>query len=522
MQPATATCEAWLRGSRMLSDPKTKTLSELAVILAGLRAEGKTIVHCHGVFDLMHIGHIRHFQMAKTYGDVLVVTVTPDRYVNKGPGRPVFTEQLRASSIAALGCVDYVAINEYPMAIETIQCLRPHVFVKGSEFRDNADITGAIPAERETVQSVGGRMAFTDDITFSSSNLLNRYLSVYPKELEAFLAGFSSRYGRDQVLGYLENASKLKVLLVGEAIIDEYTYCEVIGKSGKEPILAARHIRNERFAGGILAIANHVASIAGRVQMLTSLGAAESHEDFIREKLSPSVDPIFLYQENVPTIVKRRFLEQYPFQKLFEIYVMSPVDEDREHNQAVCEKLDELLPQFDIVIVADYGHGFLSPEAVALISDKARFLALNAQTNAENRGFNPISRYHRADFISTSENEIRLEVHSRVRDLHEIVREVSCKLKCGHVLVTRGKRGCMCYVDGEFQEIPAFTTNVVDRVGAGDAVFGIAALCAQQRAPIDILGFIACAVGAEAVTIVGNRTAIQRVPLVRQIEHLMK
>src|ERR1035437_10375449 len=110
----------------MLRDPKIKDLADLASLLTDCRSQGKTVVHCHGVFDLMHIGHIRHFQLAKSFGDILVVTVTPDRYVNKGPGRPVFPEQLRADAISALGCVDFVAINEWPMAIETIRILRPN------------------------------------------------------------------------------------------------------------------------------------------------------------------------------------------------------------------------------------------------------------------------------------------------------------------------------------------------------------------------------------------------------------
>lgn len=506
----------------MTPNSKIRDLRELATLVAEFRSQGQTVAHCHGVFDLMHIGHIRHFQGARGFADKLVVTITPDHYVNKGPGRPVFTQQLRAEAIAALDCVDYVAINEWPMAIETIKLLQPNIFVKGSEFRDGGDVTGAIPLERAAVQEAGGRMAFTNDITFSSSNLLNRYLAVYPKELEMYLAGFCGSHACGEVLDYLESAAKLKVLIVGEAIIDEYQYCEVIGKSGKEPILAARYIKNERFVGGSLAIANHVASIADNVTLLTSLGSVDPQEDFIRDKLSPNVHPHFLCRENTPTIVKRRFLEQYPFQKLFEVYVMAPVENDQKHNQALCDRLEHLLPEFDLVIVADYGHGLLCNEAVALLCEKAHFLALNAQMNAENRGFNPISRYKRADFISTSENEIRLEVHSRIRDLREIVCDVSHKLNCRQVMVTRGKQGCLCSVGGDFHEVPAFTSSVVDRVGAGDAVFGITAMCAQQNAPIDILGFIACAVGAEAVTIVGNRTAVQRVPLMRHIEHLMK
>ncbi len=127
---------------------KVKTLEELAEHLSSLRAEGKKIVLCHGVFDLLHIGHIRHFEQAKKLGDILVVTVTQDRYVNKGPHRPAFTEDLRAESIAALDCVDYVAINNWPTSVETIKLLKPDVYGKGSDYKDaRKDYTGKITDE---------------------------------------------------------------------------------------------------------------------------------------------------------------------------------------------------------------------------------------------------------------------------------------------------------------------------------------------------------------------------------------
>ena len=158
----------------MKGNPEVKNLEELAKLLSSSRAEGKKIVLCHGVFDLLHIGHIRHLEQAKRLGDILVVTVTPDKYVNKGPHRPAFPEDLRAETIAALDCVDYVVINKWPTAEETIQLLKPDIYVKGAEYRDaSRDYTRKIIEEEAAVKSIGGEIAFTDDITFSSSSLIN-------------------------------------------------------------------------------------------------------------------------------------------------------------------------------------------------------------------------------------------------------------------------------------------------------------------------------------------------------------
>ena len=142
-----------------------------------LKSNGKKIVHCHGCFDLLHIGHIKYFQAAREMGDVLVVTLSPDVYVDKGPGRPVFNQDLRADAIAALECVDYVAINKWPTAEETLRMLKPDIYVKGQEFEQLEDKTGKIQKEYEIVKEIGAEIRFTHEIVFSSTALINQHIN---------------------------------------------------------------------------------------------------------------------------------------------------------------------------------------------------------------------------------------------------------------------------------------------------------------------------------------------------------
>jgi cytidyltransferase-like protein len=509
----------------MAAHPKIKSLDELASILDDERAAGRSVVQCHGVFDLLHIGHIRHFAEAATLGDCLVVTITPDRHVNKGPGRPVFSEDLRAEAVASLDSVKYVAINCWPQATEAITRLRPRVYVKGSDYRDaEKDVTGGIALEEQAVRAVGGRIAFTDGITFSSSALLNRHMAARPAELSQYLDHFTARYGDgDVVRKYLDGAAALRVLVVGETIIDDYHYCETMGKSGKEPILAARYVSSERFAGGVLAVANHLSSFAGRVQLLTGLGAQDSHEEFVRERLDARVEPTFLTLPDAPTIVKRRYVETYPLQKLFEVYVMGERHGGNGHSEALCERLEALMPECDLVLVTDYGHGLLGPQELELLCAKAPFLAVNTQVNAANHGFNTVSKYKCADFVSVSENEIKLDARSTRRDLRDIVLERCEQMHCDRMIVTQGKQGSLCYSRDEgFVQVPALASHVVDRVGAGDAVFAITSLCAAQKAPMEVVGVIGNAVGAQAVMIVGNRTAVDRATVTKHLTALLR
>lgn len=156
---------------------KILKIEELAKVIQHLKSKGKKIVHCHGCFDLMHPGHIKYFQAAKKMGDILVVTVTPDIYVDKGVGRPVFDQNLRAESIAALECVDYVAVNKWPTAEEILRLLRPNIYVKGQEFKNFKDETGKIQKENKVVHEIGAETRFTHEIVFSSTKLLNKYFN---------------------------------------------------------------------------------------------------------------------------------------------------------------------------------------------------------------------------------------------------------------------------------------------------------------------------------------------------------
>jgi bifunctional ADP-heptose synthase (sugar kinase/adenylyltransferase) len=340
-------------------------------------------------------------------------------------------------------------------------------------------------------------------------------------EASQFLNSFRSRYTHGDVAAALAKARATSVLFLGETIIDEYQYCESMGKSGKEPVLAVRYVSDEKFAGGVLATANQSAAFCDRIGMVSLLGTKDSHEEFVREKLNPKIDASFLHIAGVRTIVKRRMVETYPFQKLFEVYFM-----DQEIPEAVSEalrgRLQAILPQYDAVVVTDYGHGMFTPEIIDLLCGSDRFLAINTQTNAANQGFNSPSKYRRADYLCLSEKELRLEVRNRTKDLRLIVAETAERMSCKQMMVTRGRSGSLCYhASAGFFNIPSFTTRIVDRIGAGDALLAVTSLCAAKDVPMEMTGFIGNAVGAQAVETVGNRNVVTPEVLAKQINEMM-
>jgi len=503
---------------------KIKKLEELSKIVKDLRNQNKKIVHCHGVFDLLHIGHIRYLEQASKMGDFLIVTLTPDKYVDKGPHRPAFTNSLRAEAIASLSCVDYVSINVWPTAEETIRLLQPDFYVKGSEFEKlGSDMTGKIVKEKEVAEEVGTKMAFVNDIVFSSTNLINSYFSKFPEEVQNYLKVFRSRYSIEDIAHVLDQMSDLKVLIIGDTIIDEYVYCNAIGKSSKDPTLALKYQSSDKFAGGVLAVANHVANFSKSVQLKTTIGDQDSHEHFIRSQIEPNVRLSLDIKKDSPTLIKKRYIDSYSLNKLIEIYVMDDSGLSIDQDNEVCLWLEKNIKNYDIVIVSDFGHGTISKNMRKILCDNANFLAVNTQANAGNRGFNTISKYHRANYMCIAEHELRLDTRDLTTEIRPLMFKIMGDLNCNKLMVTTGKKGCAaCENNLNFVQVPAFVHSVVDRVGAGDAFFSITSLAAYLKIPNELIAFIGNIIGSLSVEILGNKKSIDKLTVKKYITSMMK
>lgn len=503
---------------------KIKSVSALAKIIEVQKKKGKKIVQCHGVFDLVHLGHIRHFNLAKKEGEILVVTITKDKHVKRGPGRPIFNEHLRAEALASLAITDYVSIIDSATAIECIKTLKPDIYAKGSDYKaKEKDITGRIYDEEKAIKSVGGRIVFTNDITFSSSKLINDYLDAFPPRTVKYLKAIAKRYSIDYIRGELNSLKNLKTLVIGDAIIDQYHYCMPMGKSSKEHLVANRYISGESFAGGSLATANNIGSVCEKVDLLTVLGKKDSFESFIQNKLSSNIKPKFFYRADAGTIIKRRFVSRSTNRKLFEVCYMKDNDIVREEEHKILKHLKRTIKSYDLVVVSDFGHGLLTKRVIDFVCKNAKYLALNVQTNSANIGFNLVTKYPQADCVCVDEMELRFATHDKVGDLRTHVKKVYQDLKCKQIIATRGSLGSLSYSKNSgFHETPAFSYRVVDAIGAGDAFFAFIAPCFAKGLPQDLTSFIGNTVGSLAVQIICNREPVKFVDLVKFIARLLK
>lgn len=328
------------------SQAKILPYAEAPSILRELKEQGRTIVQCHGTFDLLHPGHFCHLEDARALGDVLVVTITGEKHVNKGPGRPFFGDELRCKSLAALEYVDYVVVIPFPAAVEAVECVKPDVYCKGLEYKNpEVDVTGNIHDDLTAVQKHGGRIEYVGSVVFSSTRILNNLFDAHSPSVKEFLSDLAERVTPDQFKGHVEGFSNLRCLVIGDIIFDRYTTVNVQGLTSKNRILSGRMLGEETHAGGALASFRHLHEFTSHVK-LVSLAGSESWVSGELDRYLTGEENQVLRIENFTTIVKQRFVEPitegYEMSKLFSVNL---IDEAPPSSEVEAQLIQHILPR---------------------------------------------------------------------------------------------------------------------------------------------------------------------------------
>jgi len=464
---------------------KVLTIEQLPALRERLR--DRRIVLCHGAFDLIHVGHLIHFEEARTQGDVLVVTVTADEFITKKRS-VLLSETYRLRQLAALEIVDYVALIREPSAVMAIEALHPDVYVKGPEYADLLlDKTSNITREKSLVEKYGGRMYFTTGETFSSTKL-SHFMLAAPEAVQAdpllrnervlFRDLSDAGFTLEQLKSFLAAASQLRVCVLGETIIDEWVDVTVTNLSQKSRCVAGLELARTKQIGGTGVVALHLASFVGHVHCFTNGPPLDLPANVTMTSLSPH------------SLVKTRFVDREMGYRLFESKSPDLKDVARD----VAFNFDD----YDLVLISDFGHGLQhATDLNAQIAKKTRaFVAAMAQANSSNYGYNLPTKYHGADYYSLNRTEAELCLRERGLAIEEVLSRVSRLLQAETLSVTDGDQGVIVNKCGDVYKLPTLSTSTVDTIGCGDAYFALSsvAACLGRPAPIIALtGSIAAA-----------------------------
>jgi len=480
---------------------KIKNIQFLTKFCAKIKKnKNKKIVLCHGDFDVLHTGHLNYLLEAKKKGDYLIVSVTGKNFINKGPDRPINDDNQRLFFLANLSVVDFVVLDCNPTAETIIKSIKPDFYVKGRDYylyNRKDDYSKNLKKEIACTKRYGGEIIFTTNLTRSSSNIINNLF--LKKDIKTKIDLIKKSYSYENFLKDIESFKNLKILVIGETIIDEYIYTDPLGKPSKENIIAAEYKNRKISLGGVFAAFKTFSLFSNKVDCLTAV-SNKTKMTFPDEKyLIKNKKTIFDTKTNT---IKTRFVENKhkTIKKIFEVYTNSFLELGKKTENKVVKFLNKNIKKYDILLVNDYGHGFFNKKIINILSKKAKFLCVNAQINAGNQGFNLITKYNKADYYCIDEMEAMKAVNNNSLKTEELMNLLHKLVNGKNICITLGSRGsCIKKKKASINFCPAFTNSIVDTISAGDIFFAISSLFLKIKSSSDIANFFGNVAGSIAV-----------------------
>ena len=484
---------------------KTTDLESLTKKLEGERA-GRIIGLCHGVFDLLHSGHIEHFQECANLVDLLVVSVTTDSNVKKGPGRPINSINHRLTSLAGIEFIDYVVSSDRPSAVEIIKQIEPDYYFKGPDYVSdgvNVDTAGNLSAEEKAVLDVGGKIFFTKSELRSSSSIINAMTEKSDEEKEV-INHVKKFMKENPIQSLVEKMKSKRVVIIGEIIFDEYIFTESLGKSGKHPLVAEREVYRKEFYGGIVPLVNTFRSVLD-----------DSHVEVLSIRNSKKLDSQSKFLDDViidkkySDIVKTRYINEKTNTFMYELYQLDDSFISNINEQLLLKKLKSASTDCDLLIALDFGHGLITPVIRDYMCENFDNFALNVQKNAGNKGFSTLSKYKSADLIIINGAELELELKQKGLEVGSAAKIIHKNMGSKIVAITDGANGLVLTNGDQVVRVPTFKVgNIVDRTGAGDALFAVLSLFSLVIDDLIVLGYLGNLAGSVNLSWFANEKSV--------------
>ncbi len=422
----------------------------------------------HGVFDVLHSGHLLHFEECKKYCDKLIVSITGDKFVNKGPDRPFLKSNERERILKSIKFVDKVIINNDYTPIKLIKKIKPDYYFKGKDYTDfSEDFTGNIILEKKTVEENGGKLLITNSKLKSSSSIINNDLS---KELKKILNSINKVSITKFLNKSINFKSRKKILVFGEPIIDQYTYVETLGKSQKNQIIATKYRSKQIYGGGTILVSQLLNKFFDKVDYLCV--SNNFNDKFYKKFLNNKTKKIFVSDKNSKLTIKNRFVNYYRGERLFQINENDDQCLSKNSETKLINLFKKIIKKYDKIVLFDFGHGLISKDILKFINKNKNKFSINCQSNSSNFGFNIAKKYKGGDTMCVDEMEFRLCTVDKFSSISYLIdKNPKFINKFKNFIITMGKQGCFYIHNKKKYYIPAVYKFARDTTGAGDIFF---------------------------------------------------
>ena len=470
------------------------------------------IVFVSGNFNVVHPGHLRLLNFAAECGDFLAVGVTRDG----APGTLV-SEQLRLESVRGIGSVDFAFLLSVAPE-DLVAALRPDVVVKGKEHSHRFNL------EQEILESYGGKLLFSSgDVRFSSFDLLQREL------LESNLStirkpnDFPERHGFHlaRLVARVRRFSTLKVVVVGDLIVDEYITCDPLGMSQEDPTIVVTPIHRDLFIGGAGIVAAHARGLGANVAYFGIVGADDAGA-YARKTLEGyGVAARLLTDDSRPTTLKQRYRARG--KTLLRVSQLRQHEISQELIENMLVNMLPALEQAHLLVFSDFNYGGLPQSLVEELRHHCTLHGVMAVADSQaSSQIGDISRFQGMHLITPTEHEARLALHDSGSGLAILADSLRNKARAENVFLKLGAEGVLVYAPASpnggltMDQLPAFNTAPKDVSGAGDCLLTCASMALAAGANIWESAYLACVAAACQVSRVGN-TPLSAAEVMREL-----
>lgn len=497
----------------MTADAKILSRAQLSVLREHARAQGRRVVHCHGCFDIVHPGHVRHLRFARAQGDILLVTITADGQIAKGDGRPLIPQELRAENLAELDCVDWVFIDEHPTAERLLEFVQPDFYIKGAEYEFNDD--PRFERERSTVERHGGRVVFSSgDVVFSSTALIaamEHAIDPYHKRLTELTQ--DDRLGLSTLSAILAKTRDQRVVVVGETIRDTYVLCDQPDVAGEGPMLSLRPIERRTYEGGAAIVARHAAALGAQVTLVTAMPKDASSE---RVRCCLRGEGVELCELPIRTPLPEKTRYLVGPQKLFKVDEVVPMGLDSaQRDRLIALAVEAAGDGVDAAIITDFGLGLLTAPLTKRLCEALRPLAGVLAGDVSGRKAS-LRTMRNMDLLCPSERELRETIGDFDIGLPAATWRLMQSTKARNVIVTLASEGLIAFEPSDdanatgwarrlrSSHIPSLAPIAVDPLGCGDALLATSALALGSGADLLQASFLGAVSASQEAQQLGN------------------
>lgn len=461
----------------------------------------KKFIMCHGVFDIVHPGHIRHLIYAKQKADILVVSITSDVHIKKGIYRPYVPENLRAINLAAFELVDFVIIDRNAEPYQLLKSLKPDYYAKGFEYTQTKNVK--TKKEIDTLNSYGGEIIFTPgDYVNSSSKLIN---TSEPDLRYEKLISVMNKYkiSFKKIEESIKKIRNIDIDILGDTIVDSYTYCKMIGGQTKTPTISLLYEKAINYVGGAGVVAKHISAAGCKANFYTVLGN-DNLKKFILDDLK-KFKINFKGKIDVlrPTVNKNVYISEN--HRLLKI---SKLD-----NSQISLKIMKYLSnglrksKSKAVIFSDFRHGIFNKSTIEYfkksVDKKNKLLVADSQVAS---WWGNILEYNNFDLITPNEKEARFSLKDQISGIRSLASRIYDLSGCKFLILKLGKRGIIVCLNNSHESsdsyftLDSFADNSIDPVGAGDALLAYSTMSlvtSKCKITSSIIGLLAASCECE-------------------------